>query len=111
MAFSDDLDTVDIILVFGGVAGLAYLAYWIYQNLGGGAADPGGGAPSTGILSALDNQLEIGASSLSQSDATQQFLSNPFSSLGTILKGWWDDLTGGGGGSSSVDDADAAIGG
>jgi hypothetical protein len=72
------------------IAGLAAGAYYLFRSggpLGAGAPDPGGGAPASSALSAVLNQLEIGPSSLSYSDALQQTLGSPIQTLESIL-GW-----------------------
>lgn len=72
-----------VALIFGGV----YLYNYLQTNFGAGTPDPGGGAPSTGILSGLVNTLEVGKSSLSQSDATAQLAANPLQSIDSIAGG------------------------
>lgn len=83
------------LLILGIVGVGGYFAYECVQNfgsgdgicggLGSGAPDPGGGAPANSLLDSVLNQFEIGSSSLSESDATQQFLSSPLTTIESIL--------------------------
>lgn len=71
-------------LLFGGV----YLYNYLQTNFGAGTPDPGGGAPSTGIVSGVANAtLEIGKSSLSYSDAATQTGGSTLTTLDTIAGG------------------------
>jgi len=78
-------------LVYLGVLGvILYGAYKLFFSngapLGAGAPDPGGGAPATGVLSAIINSTtEIGSSPLSMSDALQQTFSDPLGVMSSIL--------------------------
>lgn len=83
---------VPYVFLAGGILVAAYLLigklsdiFGVGGALGAGAEDPGGGAAATDALEAIDNQLEIGKSSLSQSDATQEVLKDPWGSVKSIF--------------------------
>lgn len=95
MALGDDVEGVEIILILAAIGAIGYGIYYVINNgfpglAGAGTPDPGGGAPATGVLSALENQtLEIGSSSESFSDAQSEVFSDPIGSLKTIVSGWF----------------------
>jgi len=68
------------------IAGLYYAGVKIFKQFGAGATDPGGGAPSTGVLDGILNQTaEIGNSSLNYTGALQQTVIHPIDTLASIL--------------------------
>lgn len=70
------------------IGGVALIALFIYfeQKFGAGTPDPGGGAPSTGILSGILNATaEIGKSPISYTDAAQQTVMHPIDVTKSIL--------------------------
>lgn len=92
----EDFELGEILLILVAVLGLGYGLYVLLKKLipGAGTPDAGGGAPAASALGSLLNQLDIGHSSSSYEDASSEVLANPISSIGTIVGGWWDDLTG-----------------
>lgn len=90
----EDLELGEIAIIVALIAGVVYLLYEAFNKLSTPSPDPGGGAPGTTLLDNLLNQLEIGKSSESEASATQEVIANPFTSVGTIVGGWWNDLTG-----------------
>lgn len=94
--FGEDFELGEVLLILGVVVGGGIALYYLIKKLipGAGTPDPGGGAPAATALGSLLNQLEIGKSSESQESATEEVLAGPFSSVGAIVGGWWDDLTG-----------------
>jgi hypothetical protein len=87
MAAEEDFGLAEILFIIGGLAAIGYGIYWLVTSgpLAPGTPDPGGGAPSTGVLSSAINNLEVGDSSLSFTDALQQFVGAPLTTLGTIF--------------------------
>ena len=71
-------------LIGGGI--LIALFLYLKSNFGAGTPDPGGGAPSTGILDGLlNNTLEIGSSSQNYTAAAQSTVTSPFQTAKSIL--------------------------
>lgn len=90
----EDLEIGEVAIIVALIAGVVYLVYEAFNKLSGTQADPGGGAAGTGVLSNLANQLEVGNSSESFSQAAATVVADPFTSAKTIIGGWWNDLTG-----------------
>jgi hypothetical protein len=68
------------------LAGLYYAGTKFFKQFGPGAIDPGGGAPSTGVLDGILNQTaEIGKSSLNYTGALQQTVTDPIGVVESIL--------------------------
>jgi hypothetical protein len=81
-----------IVYALGGialVAGIYYVATRLFSQFGAGAADPGGGAASTGVLDGILNQTaEIGRSPLNYTGALQETLLHPVDTIGSITGLW-----------------------
>jgi hypothetical protein len=107
MAVGEDIEGGELILVLALVIGGGIGLYYILNKLGisPGAPDPGGGAPATGILGAVVNQLEVGSSSLSFSDALQSIVTSPLQAIESIL-GFGGGASDTGGDSSPGSDTD-----
>jgi hypothetical protein len=68
--------------VIGAVYGFKYLK----DNFGAGTPDPGGGAPSTGIIDGLLNATaEVGRSSLNYTGALQESVMSPKETIDSIV--------------------------
>jgi hypothetical protein len=75
-----------VAVAIAAVAGLYLAGVKLFKQFGAGAIDPGGGAPSTGVLDGILNQTaEIGKSSLNYTSALQETVTDPLGVLSSIL--------------------------
>jgi hypothetical protein len=88
----DDIGKLEgIMYAVLGFLVVGFIAYALYEyEQGGDGTDPTKPTVATSVV----NNLGIGTSSETYSDAAQQTASSPFTTLGTITGGWWNDLTG-----------------
>lgn len=74
-----------IAYVAAAIGAILFVIY-LFHKFGAGAADPGGGAASTGVLDGILNQtLEIGRSPENYTAAAQQTVIHPVDTLASIL--------------------------
>jgi hypothetical protein len=92
MAFDigEDLTLFEIFLILVAVGGLGYGIWYLINKGGNDGTNPNKPTPLTSLV----NDLGLGTSSLTQSDAISQEVSSPVTTLTTIVGGWWNDLTG-----------------
>jgi len=74
------------VLIFGGVWTLYYFGSKAFAQFGAGAADPGGGTASTGVIDGVLNQtLEVGKSPENYTAAATETVLHPYDTMMSIL--------------------------